>query len=147
MCLGALVTTLILLPYTLVVIPPLLWYFIWVRRIFVTTTRELKRLEGLARSPIFAMLGEAIGGIATIRSNDAINSYFRKKFEVVHDAHSRAFFAFVGSSRWVGFRMDSIMFLFISVVSFLAVIFNTQEWFSVDPAILGLSLSMVSECC
>lgn len=141
-CIGALVTTLIILPYTLIAIPPLLWYFLWVRKIYVTTTRELKRLEGLARSPIFAMLGEALGGIATIRANGVLE-YFEKKFEISQDAHSRAFFAFISCSRWVGFRMDSIMFLFISTASFLAVLFNTQEWFEIDSAIFGLSLTML----
>ena len=142
LCLGALVTTLITLPYTLVAIPPLMWYFLWVRKIYVTTTRELKRLEGLARSPIYAMLGEALGGVATIRANNAVD-YFRQKFEDVHNRHTRAFFSFIASSRWVGFRMDSIMFLFISCATFLAVIFNTQNLLSVDPAILGLALTML----
>lgn len=113
-----------------------------VRRTFVTSTRELKRLEGLARSPIFAMLGESLGGIATIRANNSLQ-YFQQKFERAHDAHTRAFFAFIAASRWVGFRMDCIMFLFLSLVVYLAVLFQQQGWFDVDPAILGLSLSML----
>jgi ATP-binding cassette subfamily C (CFTR/MRP) protein 4 len=88
------------------------------------------------------MLGEALGGVATIRANNAVN-YFRQKFEDVHNRHTRAFFSFIASSRWVGFRMDSIMFLFISCAVFLAVIFNTQNLLSVDPAILGLALTML----
>mmetsp|Transcript_3038 Transcript_3038/g.8791 ORF Transcript_3038/g.8791 Transcript_3038/m.8791 type:complete len:1373 (-) Transcript_3038:1207-5325(-) len=142
LCLGAMITTLITLPYTFLAVPPLLWYFIWVRRIYVTTTRELKRLEGLARSPMFAMLGEALGGVATMRANGATD-YFRTKFENAHNAHTRAFFSFIASSRWVGFRMDAIMTLFISCATFLAVIFNTQGLLSVDPAILGLALTML----
>lgn len=101
---GAVITTVITLPFTLVAVPPLMWYFLSVRKVFVTSSRELKRLEGLARSPIFAMLGESLGGIATIRSNDSLG-YFRRKFQSAHDAHTRAFFAFVAASRWVGFRM------------------------------------------
>ena len=53
---GAIATTVSVLPFTLLAFPPLVWYFLSVRRTFVTSTRELKRLEGLARSPIFAML-------------------------------------------------------------------------------------------
>jgi len=142
LCFGALITSLITLPYTFIAIPPLLYYFWWVRRIFVTTTRELKRLEGLARSPIYAMIAEALGGVATIRANGAL-AYFKKKFSLVQNAHTAAFFSFIASSRWVGFRMDSIMYLFISSATFLAVIFNSQAWFEVDPAILGLSLTML----
>ena len=140
--LGALVTTISTLPFVLLALPFLGWYFWYVRNVFVTSSRELKRLEGLARSPIFAMLSESLGGIATIRSNGALD-FFRSKFQAVHDAHTRSFFSFIAASRWVGFRMDSLVFLFLAAVSFLSVLFNEQGWFSVDPAILGLSLSML----
>lgn len=141
-CLGSLVTAVVVLPFTLIVVPPLIWYFLSVRRIFITTTRELKRLEGLARSPIFAMLSESLSGIASIRANDAV-AFFEKKFVAAHNAHSRAFFAFIASSRWVGFRMDSIVFLFIAIASFLAVLFNEQGWFQLNPAVLGLAVTML----
>lgn len=137
---GALVMTVVTLPFTLVVIPPLLWYFVSVRRIFVTSSRELKRLEGLARSPIFAMLSESLGGIAVIRANDAV-PYFQEKFRRAHDAHTRAFFAFISASRWVGFRMDFLMFFFLALACFLAVLVQAKGWFQVDPTILGLSIS------
>ncbi|KAL7574291.1 hypothetical protein ACA910_012537 [Epithemia clementina (nom. ined.)] len=140
--LGAVVTALTTLPFALVVIPFLVWYFARVRNVFVTSTRELKRLEGIARSPIFAMLGEALNGIGTIRANGYI-PHFRKKFQEAHDAHTRVFFAFISASRWVGFRMDVIVFTFISIVSFLAVLVQEKGWFDVDPAILGLALSML----
>jgi len=140
--LGALVTTVSTLPFVLVALPFLGWYFLYVRNVFVTSSRELKRLEGLARSPIFAMLSESLGGIATIRANNALD-FFRSKFQEAHDTHTRCFFSFIAASRWVGFRMDSLVFLFLAAVSFLSVTFNKQGWFSVDPAILGLSLSML----
>jgi ATP-binding cassette subfamily C (CFTR/MRP) protein 4 len=139
---GAMITACTVLPFILVAVPPLLWYFLRVRRIFVTSTRELKRLEGLARSPIYAMLSESLSGVATIRANHLLD-YFKSKFENAHDAHSRAFFAFIASSRWVGFRMDSLMFVFLSLASFLSVLVSNQGWFNVDPAILGLALSML----
>jgi len=143
---GAVFTTLITLPFVLLVMPPLLYYFVVVRKIFVTSTRELKRLEGVARSPIFAMMNESLNGIATIRANDA-KKYFIKKFEGVHDAHTRAFFSFIAASRWVGFRMDALAFLLMAFVCFLSVLFQTQGWFDVDPAILGLSISMLLQLC
>ena len=139
---GTVITTVTVLPYALIAITPLLFYFVRVRNIFVISTRELKRLEGLARSPIFAMLSESLSGIATIRANDS-TKYFVQKFEAVHDAHTRSFFSFIAASRWVGFRMDTIMFMLMGSVSFLAVIFQQQEWFEIDPSILGLSISML----
>lgn len=139
---GAITTTVVVLPFALIALPPLIYYFVRVRKIFVTSTRELKRLEGLARSPMFAMLSEALSGVATIRANNA-SMFFAKKFREAHDTHTRAFFSFIACSRWVGFRMDSLMFLLMSLVSFLAVLFQEQGWFQIDPAILGLSISLL----
>lgn len=139
---GALLSAVVVLPVTLLVVPPLCWYFVLVRSTFVTTSRELKRLEGLSRSPIFAMLSESLTGISTIRPNGAID-YFQKKFFAAHDAHGRSFFAFIACSRWLGFRMDSLMFVFLAVASFTAVLVQQNEWFSIDPGILGLAISML----
>jgi ABC-type multidrug transport system fused ATPase/permease subunit len=41
------------------------------------------------------------------------------------------------------FHRDAIMFIFLSLVTILAVLFNERGWFKVDPSILGLSLSML----
>jgi len=139
---GAIITALTTLPFALAILPFLIWYFIRVRKIFVTSTRELKRLDGLARSPIYSLLSEALGGIATIRANN-YTKYFRQKFYKAHDAHTETFFAYIASSRWVGFRMDLIVFLFLASVTFLAVVVQNKGWFEVDPAILGLSISML----
>lgn len=123
--LGGVVTACTALPVLLVVFPPLMWFFVSVRGVFVTSTRELKRLEGLARSPIFAMLSEALSGVATIRANNRLQ-FFQTKFEAIHDAHTRAFFPFIGSSRWFGFRMDAIVYIFLVFACFFSVLFHTQ---------------------
>lgn len=140
--LGSIVTTVTTLPFALAVIPPLSLYFWRVRSVFVTSTRELKRLEGLARSPIFAMLGESLGGMATIRANNFVG-YFQSKFRRAHDAHTQAFFAFISASRWVGFRMDSLVYSFLVIVSYLSLLVQQKQWFDIDPAILGLSISFI----
>lgn len=129
--LGALATTVVALPFILIVVPPLGYYFYRVRRAFITTSRELKRHEGLARSPIYAMMSESISGTATIRANDA-TEFIRNKFENYHDAHSRAFFAFLASSRWVGFRMDSMMFILTTFSCLAAALFVQQGMYMTD---------------
>ena len=40
--------------------------------------------------------------------------------------------------------MDSIVVMFLTVVSFLSVLVHNEGWFDIDPAILGLSLSMLN---
>ena len=142
MALGSVFTAVVVLPFVLIALPFLVWKFWRLRQIFVATTRELKRLEGISRSPCFAMMSESIDGIATIRSN-ALSQYCSDKFESFHDAHTRAFFSFVAASRWFAFKMDGIAFCLVAISSVLAVLFQSQEWFSIDPAVLGLAITML----
>lgn len=85
---GGIVTASIVLPFVLIALPPLIFCFIKLRQTFVKTARELKRLEGISRSPIFAMMTESLLGVSTIRANSCVD-YFKTKFEHVHDTHTR----------------------------------------------------------
>ena len=142
MVLGGVVTSCVVLPFVLVALPPLVWYFLKLRVTFVTTTRELKRLEGVARSPIFAMMSETLQGVATIRANGC-QKYFKGRFQEMHDAHTRAYFSFVAASRWFATRMDILSFILMSTASFLAVLFHDQGWMGVNPAVFGVALTLL----
>lgn len=130
---GGIVTATVVLPFILIALPFLVWLFIKLRRIFVLTTRELKRLEGIARSPMYAIMAETVDGISTIRGNGCIG-YFKSKFDNAQDEHTRAQFCFAASSRWFATQMDILSFTLMALASILAVLFNSSGWFMVDPA-------------
>ena len=88
------------------------------------------------------MISESLNGIATIRSNEKLD-YFKSKFEEVHNSHTRALFCFASSSRWFANQLDFLAFILLSAASLLAVLVHVQGWFEVDPAILGLALTML----
>jgi len=140
--LGSIATAIAVLPFILIILPPLIWYFVRLRRVFVSSTRELKRLEGMGRSPIFAMISESLNGIATIRANSKI-PYFEDKFEKLHDSHTRALFSFAASSRWFAFHLDLLAFILMAMATILAVLVQDRGWFDVDPAVLGLALTLL----
>jgi ATP-binding cassette subfamily C (CFTR/MRP) protein 4 len=142
MVIGGIITAAVVMPYVLIAFPPVLYYFYSARVTFVTTSRELKRIEGVARSPIFAMLGEALQGIGTIRANQSI-PFFCKKFENVQNDHTRAFWSFIAASRWLGFRLDLIVWVMLTLVSFLSVFATYGRWFEINPSLLGLALLLV----
>lgn len=47
---------------------PLFFLYRAIQRYYLATTRELKRLDSVALSPIFSNFGETLGGLATVRA-------------------------------------------------------------------------------
>jgi ABC-type multidrug transport system fused ATPase/permease subunit len=67
--LGGLVLSVVSTPYFLCVIAPVFFVFARLQTYFRLSSRELKRLEGVTRSPIFSMFSESLLGLATIRAS------------------------------------------------------------------------------
>ena len=89
--------------------------FYCVRTFYIKSSREVKRLEALSRSPIYAQLSESIGGLMTLRvfgAGERSQAVFQRKL----DTNVEGFFAFVCSSRWLGCRLDLINFTFLVIV-------------------------------
>ena len=68
-CLGALVITGVLVPWFLLAFPPLMLLFFYLQRRYLLVSRELKRIDGLSRSPIYAHFSQTLqvrrGGVTT----------------------------------------------------------------------------------
>ena len=54
-------------PFFGVVIVPVSIAFYFVQSVYVSTSRQLKRLESVSRSPIYSHFGETLSGTSTIR--------------------------------------------------------------------------------
>lgn len=67
--------------WMLFVIVPTLVLFVLFSRYYLKTSRELKRLESICRSPVFAHFSETMTGLDTIRTRgmeqDFINQFYR----------------------------------------------------------------------
>ena len=52
--------------FAAVVVPILIMYYL-LQKFYVTTARQVKRMESITRSPIYSHFGETISGAPTIR--------------------------------------------------------------------------------
>ena len=50
------------------VVVPIILLYVYIARYFMRTSRELKRLESVCRSPVFTHISETLDGLDTIRS-------------------------------------------------------------------------------
>jgi ATP-binding cassette subfamily C (CFTR/MRP) protein 4 len=64
---GALVVVCLALPWLCIGLPLLFWYLVHIRTFVTKSLRELKRLEGVSRSPVYAMFSADLAGLTYIR--------------------------------------------------------------------------------
>uniref|UniRef100_A0A8C4HTI5 Multidrug resistance-associated protein 4 n=1 Tax=Dicentrarchus labrax TaxID=13489 RepID=A0A8C4HTI5_DICLA len=110
-------TALNLIPLILIPVVPLLFFFLYLRRFYLRTSRDVKRLESTTRSPVFSHLSSSLQGLWTIRALRA-EDRLKKAFDAHQDLHSEAWFLFLMTSRWFALRLDSICSIFITFATF-----------------------------
>ncbi|TMW55716.1 hypothetical protein Poli38472_010598 [Pythium oligandrum] len=110
----------IITPTTAILYVPLLGLCYWIQRYFLASSRELKRLDGITRSPFLNLVGETISGIESIRSFQMTESFAEKCRELL-DYNSKFFFLYQTSTKWLAIRLDWLVTSVIFVVSFTCV--------------------------
>nr|CAD7455364.1 unnamed protein product [Timema tahoe] len=115
--LGALVVSVII--NYLFIIPVCVIGFIcyFIRELYLKISKDLKRLEGITKSPVFTHLNATLQGLSTIRAYKA-QDILRNEFDKHQDLHSSAYFLFIGTSVTFGFYLDLFSLIFISLVTF-----------------------------
>lgn len=100
---------------------PLGAMYIFIQRYYLRTSRELKRLDSVSRSPIYAHFQESLGGISTIRAYRQ-QDRFELENEWRVDANLRAYFPSISANRWLAVRLEFIGGIVILAAAGLSVI-------------------------
>lgn len=139
--LGMLAMAFYALPVILLVLVPAIPLFMWIRSYYLTSTREIKRLDALSRSPIFSLFSATLGGLPVIRAFQS-ESILTEQFYKLVNINTQAYFALLVCVRWLGFRLDLTCSLFIASTAFLAV-YTTGAGGDIQGARIALGLSYV----
>lgn len=125
-------------PFSALIIPLALTYY-WIQRYYLRTSRELKRLDSVSRSPIYAHFQESLGGISTIRAYRQ-----QQRFELENewrvDANLRAYFPSISANRWLAVRLEFIGAIVILSAAGLAIV-AVGTGVPLKPALVGLAMS------
>ncbi|XP_075333092.1 ATP-binding cassette sub-family C member 4-like [Odontesthes bonariensis] len=111
------------IPLILIPIVPLFLFFLYLRRYYLHTSRDVKRLESTTRSPVFSHLSSSLQGLWTIRAFRA-EERLKKTFDAHQDLHSEAWFLVLMTSRWFALRLDNICSVFITLATFGCILFR-----------------------
>ncbi|TVY94129.1 ATP-dependent bile acid permease [Lachnellula willkommii] len=110
--------------------------YFFVGKFYLRSSRDLKRLESVQRSPLFQQFGETLSGITTIRAYGEERRFIRDNMSRIN-THSRPFIYLWAANRWLAFRMDAIG----DLVAFFAGAFVVLSIGKIDAGSAGLSLS------
>nr|XP_046238010.1 ATP-binding cassette sub-family C member 4-like isoform X2 [Scatophagus argus]XP_046238011.1 ATP-binding cassette sub-family C member 4-like isoform X2 [Scatophagus argus]XP_046238012.1 ATP-binding cassette sub-family C member 4-like isoform X2 [Scatophagus argus]XP_046238013.1 ATP-binding cassette sub-family C member 4-like isoform X2 [Scatophagus argus] len=124
------------IPLILIPVVPLIFIFLYLRRFYLRTSRDIKRLESTTRSPVFSHLSSSLQGLWTIRALGA-ERRLKKAFDTHQDLHSEAWFLFLMTSRWFAFRLDGICSIFITLTTFGCILLRD----GLDAGEVGLVLT------
>ncbi|XP_047332545.1 ABC transporter C family member 12-like isoform X2 [Impatiens glandulifera] len=104
-------------------IMPLLILFHAAYLYYQATSREIKRLDSISRSPVYAQFGEALNGLSTI---GAYKAYDRMAKTNGRSMDNNIRFTLVNSSsnRWLNIRLESLGGLMIWLIATFAVMQN-----------------------
>ncbi|CAG7834454.1 unnamed protein product, partial [Allacma fusca] len=120
--LGTLFIIVYNLPIFAVVVVPLAILYYLVQKFYIPTSRQVKRLESVTRSPIYSNFSETINGASTVRAYGQINRFLLNYQEKV-DANQMCFFPSLVSNRWLCIRLECMG----SVVVFCTTIFAVMN--------------------
>ncbi|XP_072300703.1 ATP-binding cassette sub-family C member 4-like isoform X3 [Eucyclogobius newberryi] len=133
---GVIAVAGVIIPWILLPVLPLLAVFLFLRRYFLQTSRDIKRLESTTRSPVFSHLSSSLQGLTTIRAFK-VHQNFQQMFDDYQDLHSEAWFLFLATSRWFAIRLDAICSIFVTITAFGCIYLRD----GLDAGAVGLALS------
>ncbi|XP_049399177.1 ABC transporter C family member 12-like isoform X3 [Solanum stenotomum] len=122
-------------------IMPLLILFYAAYLYYQNTSREVKRLDSITRSPVYAQFGEAINGLSTIRAYKAHDQLAAINGKSM-DNNIRFTLANTSTNRWLTIRLEALGGIMIWLTATFAVIQNGRADDKVAvAATMGLLLS------
>ncbi|KAI9729959.1 MAG: hypothetical protein M1834_006157 [Cirrosporium novae-zelandiae] len=126
-------------PAFILLIIPLGGVYFYIQRYYLRTSRELKRLDSVSRSPIYAHFQETLGGLSTIRAYRQ-QKRFAQENEWRVDSNLRAYFPSINANRWLAVRLEFIgSFIILSAATFAIISVSTGSGLS--AGMVGLAMS------
>jgi ATP-binding cassette subfamily C (CFTR/MRP) protein 1 len=121
---------------------PILYYYNLQQEYFRQSYRELKRIDSVTRSPIYALFGETLDGPSTIRSYGAQDTISRRMSGMI-DRQQHAFYLTQGGLCWLAVRLELIGTAIIFAACIAAVVEkqNNPGDNDVFAGLAGLSIS------
>jgi len=139
-CLASIITIVILIsvitPAFLIAASVISVLYFLIGRFYINSSRDLKRLESVHRSPLYQQFGETLSGMTTIRAYGDERRFIRENLAKINTQH-RPFIYLWAANRWLAFRVDVVG----ALVAFSSGAFVILSVGYIDAGAAGLALT------
>ncbi|KRZ85196.1 Multidrug resistance-associated protein 1, partial [Trichinella sp. T8] len=141
-CVMLVLSTLIIITINMrafgfIIIPLGLLYFV-VQKFYVSTSRQLKRIESVSRSPVYSLFQQILQGITSIRAYKA-QDHFRLVLQRSVDWNQATNYPLLVSNRWLATRLELIGNLLVFFTASYAV--YSRDSHSSSVGMVGLAVT------
>ncbi|PIL23137.1 ATP-binding cassette transporter [Ganoderma sinense ZZ0214-1] len=109
-----------------------------VAKVYGQTSRDMRRLDSVTRSPLYSIYGETIAGVAVVRAFGASSKFLRDMMRCA-DTNANPLYWMWGVNRWLSVRF----LLLSSVVVALTALVSVMSP-SIDASLAGFALAFAS---
>ncbi|CAG9861544.1 unnamed protein product [Phyllotreta striolata] len=111
----------------LLVVPALVMMvlFYLLKVVYSETSRNVKRVEAITKSPILNHLAASVNGIEVVRAFHA-EEMLTEEFDNYQDNHSAAWFLYLGSSKCFALWLDLVCIFFIATALYALLLFRND---------------------
>ncbi|OSX61133.1 hypothetical protein POSPLADRAFT_1074834 [Postia placenta MAD-698-R-SB12] len=109
-----------------------------VGKVYGHTSRDMRRLDSVTRSPLYSIYGETIAGVTVLRAFGASTKFMRDMLRCV-DTNTNPFYWKWGMNRWLSARFNLLSSAVIGVTAFVAVLTP-----SITASLAGFALAFAS---
>ncbi|RDX46560.1 multidrug resistance-associated ABC transporter [Lentinus brumalis] len=123
-------------PYLGIIFVPMIILYYFASLYYRRSSVEIKRVDSLLRSNLFASYSETLTGLSTVRAYRSQRRFVSKSEEGL-DQENRAYYMTVAIQAWLGVRLDILGNLLILGIGLFAAGFRR----SVDPSKIGVVMT------
>lgn len=127
-------------PIFIAIIIPLSMVYWFVQQVFVRSSRQIKRIQSITRSPIYSHFSETLSGTSTIKAYNLQRRFTNDCMSKV-DTNLISSRVFLATSRWLSVRLEMLGNVIILFASLFAVLGRD----TINPGTVGLTLNYASQ--
>lgn len=136
---GSFAMTIVFVPYTALVLAPIIIVFVVCLSYYRQTAREVKRIDSMERSAMLSVFSESITGMSVIVMYGAESSVVSRLHGTL-DILNSAYFIVAANQRWLSLRLDAMG----SLVVLICTILCAAGVFHLTPSNMGLIVSQAA---